>query len=151
MSLPSFIAEVCFVFCAFLLFLSHNLAFHFVGNIQGVFLTCLKTTLHQDSDNTYGDSPWTSCWKRLAKTMLVYGIFVYSDHSCVLLTLLSEQLWLLRSRLLTLLMDMTLTVLICLFYILIQILEHLKMFLLRQLVQQGAPEVLYVRSSSDHN
>ena len=52
MSLPSFIAEVCFVFCAFLLFLSHNLAFHFVGNIQGVFLTCLKTTLHQDSDIT---------------------------------------------------------------------------------------------------
>ena len=30
-------------------------------------------------------------------------------------------------------------------------LKHLKMFLLRQLVQQGAPEALYVRSSSDHN
>ena len=48
-------------------------------------------------------------------------------------------------------MDMTLTLLICLFYKLIQILEHLKMFLLQQLVQQRAPEVLQVRSSSDHN
>ena len=45
-----FIADVCVVFCAFLLFLSHSVAFHFVGHIQGVFLTCLKTTLHQDSD-----------------------------------------------------------------------------------------------------
>ena len=52
-----FIADVCVVFCAFLLFLSHSVAFHFVGHIQGVFLTCLKTTLHQDSDNKYGDSP----------------------------------------------------------------------------------------------
>ena len=48
--LAPFFAEVCVVFCAFLLFLSHSVAFHFVGHIQGVFLTCLKTTLHQDSD-----------------------------------------------------------------------------------------------------
>ena len=39
MTLPLFFAEVCVVFCALLLFLSHSLAFHFVGHIQGVFLT----------------------------------------------------------------------------------------------------------------